>query len=176
MFTDISVSRDLQDNFKATIGSKNQLATLGCDFSILVLTSGSWPLTPPTTNFNIPKELRPCESHFQNYYTKAFVGRKLHWLHQQSKGELKSAGFANKAVYTFQCSTYQMGILLLFNEKSRMNYVEIRESTQLVDDVLKGTLKTLLKVRVLLCDPKLTADNPKLTEKHRFAVNPNFKR
>ena len=69
-----------------------------------------------------------------------------------------------------------MGILLLFNEKSRLNYVDIRESTQLVDDVLKGTLKTLLKVRVLLCDPKLSADNPKLTEKHRFAVNPNFKR
>merc|ERR1712137_692841 len=173
MFTDISLSRDLQENFKTHI-SDNEIP-MSCDFSVLVLTSGAWPLTPPATNFDTPKELTQCQQQFQQYYAKKYVGRKLHWLHQQSKGELKSCGFANKAVYTFQCSTYQMGILLLFNEKSRMNYVEIRESTQLVDDVLKGTLKTLLKVRVLLCDPKLSADNPKLTESHRFAVNPNFK-
>lgn len=173
MFTDISVSRDLQDSFKAFLLKNN--VNLRCDFTILVLTSGSWPLTPPTTNFNTPKELIQVEQRFQQYYTKQFVGRKLHWLHQQSKGEIKAAGFTNKTIYTFQCSTYQMGILLLFNEKSRLNFIEIREATQLTDDVLKATLTTLLKVRVLLCDPKLTSQNPKLTEKHRFAVNPNFK-
>ena len=176
MFTDISVSRDLQDSFKNYL--EKESVSLGCDFSVLVLTSGAWPLTPPTTNFNIPAGLMECESHFQKYYTKQFVGRKLYWLHQQSKGELKSLTFASNKTqgYTFQCSTYQMGILLLFNDKSTINYVDIRESTQLTDEVLKATLKTLIKVRVLLCDPKITPENANLTEKHRFIVNPNFKR
>ena len=174
MFTDIFLSRDLGDNFK-TFVQENSLQ-LGCDFSVLVLTSGAWPLSTPTTSFNAPIELHTCEQEFQKYYTKKYQGRRLHWLHQQSKGELKAVGFANKSVYTFQCSTYQMGILLLFNDKSRLTFVGIRDATQLSDDVLKGTLKTLLKVRVLLCDPKLSAENPKLTDAHRFAVNPNFKR
>merc|ERR1712137_656371 len=175
MFTDISLSRDLQENFKSFV-EDNQLS-MECDFSVLVLTSGAWPLSSPTSNFNTPSELSTCEAHSHKYYTSQFVGRRLHWLHQQSKGELKSRAFpSNKQQgYTFQCSTYQMGILLLFNEKTKMNYTDIRESTQLTDDVLKSTLKTLLKVRILLCDPKLSAENPKLTDKHRFAVNPNFK-
>lgn len=174
MFTDIFLSRDLGDNFKTYVQDNG--FKLGCDFNVLVLTSGAWPLSTPTTSFTIPKALTNCEKVFQEYYTTKFVGRRLHWLHQQSKGELKADGFANKSIYTFQCSTYQMGILLLFNEKSRQNYIGIREATQLTDDVLKGTLKTLLKVRILLCDPKLSSQNPTLTESHRFAVNPNFKR
>jgi len=173
MFTDISLSRDLQENFKTHI-SDNEIP-MSCDFSVLVLTSGAWPLTPPATNFDTPKELTQCQQQFQQYYAKKYVGRKLHWLHQQSKGEIKALGFSNKATYTLQCSTYQMGILLLFNDRSRMNYVDIRDATQLTDEVLKSTLKTLLKVKLLACDPKLSAENPSLTEKHRFAVNPNFK-
>jgi len=175
MFTDISVSRDLQDNFRASLEAKQ--VNLECDFGVLVLTSGAWPLTLPTTNFTTPPELLECEKYFQEYYTKQFVGRRLHWLHQQSKGELKTRAFPSNKVqgYTFQCSTYQIGILLLFNDHSKLNYTDIRESTQLTDEVLKSTLKTLLKVRLLVCDPKLTPENPNLSEKHRFAVNPNFK-
>lgn len=176
MFTDISVSQIYRRILNYS--KKNHKVSLDCDFNVLVLTSGAWPLTLPTTDFNTPAELLLCESHFQSFYTEQFNGRKLHWLHQQSKGELKSRAFPSNKVqgYTFQCSTYQMGILLLFNENSKLTYTDIRETTQLTDEVLKSTLKTLLKVRILLCDPKLTPEAPNLTEKHRFAVNPNFKR
>ena len=49
MFTDMSVSKDLNNDFVLKQNNKSDL-----DFSMLVLCSGSWPLTAPTTQFNIP--------------------------------------------------------------------------------------------------------------------------
>lgn len=57
---------------------------------MLVLATGSWPLQPPATNFSIPKELQACEQLFQKFYQAQHSGRKLNWLHQLSKGELKT--------------------------------------------------------------------------------------
>jgi cullin 1 len=94
------------------------------DLSVLVLATGSWPLQPPSTNFLVPKELRLAEDMFYKFYqnqhqvgSNALLvqelfahavlfpqGRKLTWLHQLSKGEIK-ARFAGK-IFTFQASTY----------------------------------------------------------------------
>lgn len=175
MFTDMTVSRDLEEAFRER--NSGSEVTLGCDFSVLVLATGSWPLTAPTTGFEIPKALAVCEAEFKSFYCKKHSGRKLSWLHQHCKGELKCVEplGASKMLYTFQCSTYQMGVLLLFNESNLLRYADIKGKTQLTDGVLQNTLMTLLKVRLLLCDPKLTKEAPKLSEKHRFILNRNFK-
>ena len=52
MFTDMSVSKDLNNDFTA---KQNTRGSTDMDFSMLVLGSGSWPLTAPTTPFNIPE-------------------------------------------------------------------------------------------------------------------------
>ena len=51
MFTDMSVSKDLNNDFTA-MQSVRKTET---DFSMLVLCSGSWPLTAPLTPFNVPE-------------------------------------------------------------------------------------------------------------------------
>lgn len=175
MFTDITVSRDLDDLFKQYANVKK--VELHCEFSVLVLATGSWPLQPPTTDFSIPKELQECEAQYKAFYCSKHNGRKLSWLHQHSKGELKCIVpiGPNNMMHTFQCSTYQMGVLLLFNESNMLNYEEMKAKTQLSDPVLQSTLKTLLKVRLILCDPKVTKEAPKLTPSHRFIINRNFK-
>jgi len=103
-----------------------------------VLATGSWPLQPPTTNFSIPKELSVCEELFQKFYQSHHQGRKLNWLHQLSKGEIKARYGAR--IFTFQVSTYQMALLLQFNNYESASFDELQLATQLSDPVLKTTL------------------------------------
>jgi len=177
MFTDMSLSRDLLDRFKQHIEEKhleNQLG--GVDFSVLVLATGSWPLQPPSTNFSIPKELQSCEQLFQKFYQGQHSGRKLNWLHQLSKGEVRTRYLPSaKAGYTLQASTYQMGILLQFNNEGQdtITAEELQIATQLTDSSLKGTLLSLVKTKILDMDP---ADEESDIEKsHKFKLNKSFK-
>jgi len=172
MFTDMPLSRDLLDRFKSYCESKD--AVLGVDFSIFVLATGSWPLQPPNTNFSIPKEIQICEQLFQKFYHAQYSGRKLNWLHQLSKGELRTRYLpSNKAGYTLQASTYQMGILLLFNENDAITAEEMQISTQLTDAALKSTLLSLVKVQVLLCSTD--CENGEIEKTSKFRLNLAFK-
>ncbi|KAL6068140.1 Cullin 1 [Balamuthia mandrillaris] len=144
MFTDMSVSRDLLERFKNHLEESGQ--DVGVDFNVLVLATGSWPLQPPSTNFTIPKDLEVCEQLFVKFYQAQHSGRKLNWLHQLSKGELKSRYGKS---YTFVTSTYQMGVLLQFNSTDKMTTEELQIATQLTDSTLKNTLLSLIKTKVL---------------------------
>lgn len=183
MFTDMSLSRDLLEKFKAHLetqagsagGPADTAATLGnVDFSVLVLATGSWPLQPPSTNFSIPKELQACEQLFQKFYQAQHSGRKLNWLHQLSKGELRTRYLpAAKAGYTLQASTYQMGILLQFNTEDVMSTEDLQIATQLTDNVLKTTLLSLVKTKVLNMDPP--NEDEDIQKTHKFSLNKGFK-
>jgi len=171
MFTDMSLSRDMLERFKLWCEEKS--VNVGVDFSVLVLATGSWPLQPPSTNFMIPKELQTCEQMFQKFYQAQHSGRKLNWLHQLSKGELKTRFSAsNKTGFTLQASTYQMGILLQFNNEDSYTANDLQIITQLTDSTLKATLMTLVKTKVLNMDP---ADEEEIEKTHKFTVNKAFK-
>lgn len=169
MFTDMSLSRDLLERFKGYLESTAKTDLGGVDFSVLILATGSWPLQPPTTNFSIPKELSPAEELFQKFYQTAHQGRKLNWLHQLSKGELK-ARFGTK-IFTLQSSTYQMAILLQFNNYETASFDELQVASQLSEVALKNTLLSLVKTKVLVTDLK-TEDVQKTS---KFSVNKAFK-
>mmetsp|Transcript_12104 Transcript_12104/g.16723 ORF Transcript_12104/g.16723 Transcript_12104/m.16723 type:complete len:764 (+) Transcript_12104:138-2429(+) len=172
MFTDMSLSRDLLDRFKSHL--ENKSINVGVDFSVLVLATGSWPLQPPSTNFSIPKELQQCEQLFQKFYQEQYSGRKLNWLHQLSKGEVKTKYLpAAKAGYTLQTSTYQMGVLLQFNTTDSMTAEEIQIATQLTDSTLRSTLLSLVKAKVLNMDPD--DENSEIDKTHKFSLNKEFK-
>jgi len=55
MFTDITLSTDINEKFKEFCTSKGWDTKV--DFSVMVLTAGSWPLQTQSSNFNIPMEL-----------------------------------------------------------------------------------------------------------------------
>jgi len=170
MFTDIQVSKELVDRFNAANSSKVD----GVDFTVLVLATGSWPLQPPSTNFTIPKELSSCESLFTKFYTGEFSGRKLNWLHQLSKGEIKTRyTTTSRAGYTFQCSTYQMGVLLQFNDNSAesLSTEDIHVGTQLNEAMLRTTLLSLVKTKVLL----INTEDENITKASKFSLNKGFR-
>jgi cullin 1 len=105
---------------------------------------------------------------FQRFYQSKHSGRKLNWLYQISKGELKT-GYLTKASYTFQVSTYQMGILLLYNGPSTNSWEELLQATGMGDEQLAAQLTLLSKAKVLL--PSGTIGTPQST----YALNFDFK-
>ncbi|KAG5513172.1 hypothetical protein PMAC_001542 [Pneumocystis sp. 'macacae'] len=173
MFQDISVSRNLQESFKELLRQSLDSYNLSIDFYIIVLGTGFWPLQPPSTPFNIPNELINIYEKFQSFYQKKHNGRKLNWLFQLSKGELKANYLPNmKIAHIFQVSTYQMGILLAYNTSTSFSYEQLQNITALRKDILDASLNILVKAKVLLLfPPNMTVgDNDT-----RYDLNLDFK-
>lgn len=153
MFQDIGVSKDLNEQFRDHLAKSADVLDL--DFSIQVLSSGSWPFQQSCT-FSLPTEVRTRPvTHFQDpvpfirlswplsrilqlersvhrfttFYSSQHSGRKLNWLYQMSKGELVTNCFKNR--YTLQASTFQMAVLLQYNTCDTFTLQQLHESTQI---------------------------------------------
>ncbi|EFA06626.2 cullin-1 [Tribolium castaneum] len=147
MFQDIGVSKDLNEQFKSHLLKSNE--TLDIDFSIQVLSSGSWPFQQSFT-FGLPTELERSVHRFTNFYSGQHSGRKLNWLYNMSKGELHTNCFKNR--YTLQASTFQMAVLLQFNVSESWTIAQLEENTQIKTDFLIQVIQILLKAKLITCD------------------------
>lgn len=147
MFLDVGVSKDLNETFKKYIETKEQ--SLNIDFYMMVLSSGSWPFQqcPPLT---LPTELEKSYQRFTEFYSSQHSGRKLSWLYSMSKGELVTSCYKNK--YTLQASTFQIAILLLFNEKTEYLVKDICDLTQIKMETLVQVLAVLFKAKFLVSE------------------------
>lgn len=98
----------------------------GINLSIKVLQAGAWPLGPTqvTIPFAIPHEFEKAIRMFESFYHENFNGRKLTWLHYLCQGELKLSYLKKPYIITMQ--TYQMAILLLFENVDVMTCKEIQ--------------------------------------------------
>jgi cullin 1 len=169
MFQDMQISKDLNSGFKDHI---SQIEGSMLDSSYSILGTGFWPLNAPTTTFNPPAEIQADCDKFTRYYKNKHEGRKLTWLWQLCKGEVKT-GYcrSSKTPFTFQVSVYQMAILLLFNDGDKHTYEEIAEATQLNSEALDPALGIIIKAKVLTMSPEGDKVGPGKT----FHLNYDFK-
>ncbi|KAE8355037.1 Cullin [Aspergillus coremiiformis] len=174
MFQDIQISKDLNASYKdwqdKVLDDDDRKKLVDAHFQILG--TGFWPLQAPSTDFLAPPEIVKTAERFQNFYFDKHNGRKLTWLWQLCKGEIKTNYIkSTKVPYTFQVSTFQMGILLLFNENDTLTYEDIQKATSLAPEILEPNLGILLKAKVLLISPEGSKPGPGTS----FTLNYNFR-
>jgi len=171
MFQDMQISKDLNDAYKTWLEAKPDGGT-GVDFSCQVLGTSFWPLNPPGTPFNIPEVIVQTYSRFVEFYNEKHTGRKLTWLWHLCKGDLKANYCKNaKVPYTFQVSTYQMAILLLFNDQTTVSYDDIEKIVGLTREYLDPSLGVFLKAKVLTISPSGSKVGPGT----QLTLNSDFK-
>ncbi|GFY78728.1 cullin-2 [Trichonephila inaurata madagascariensis] len=166
MFTDISVSSDLNSRFMQYLRDQN--TELGINFSISVLQAGAWPLGQTAISpFAIPQELEKSVQNFEDFYSSRFNGRKLTWLHHLCNAELKLCYL--KKSYIVTMSTYQMAILLLYETADEVAYPEILENTKLSDEQLTKQIQSLLESKLLVA-----SDSEKPIDSGSFVLNKEY--
>ncbi|CAK9101449.1 Cullin-3 (CUL-3) (Cullin-C) [Durusdinium trenchii] len=190
MFQDMKLSEDIMKQYKNSfaspslsrgsragpgVGSAVSSASSSIDMKVSVLTSGFWPGSPmnPCT---LPPEVQECISRFETFYLAKHTGRKLTWQPQYGAADLKAQ--MPKTKHELSVSTYQMCILMLFNQQPTWTYQDIRLRTNIpvepVDE-LKRHLQSLYvnpKAKILV---KLGDGEKKEPEENdQFMVNPQF--
>ncbi|KAH8104831.1 Cullin-domain-containing protein [Cristinia sonorae] len=160
MFTDMSLSKDLTDQFKERMQQNHDDNDI--NFSIMVLGTNFWPLTAQGGDFVIPADILPVYDRFSKYYQQKHSGRKLTWLWNYSKNELRTNYLNQK--YILMTSSWQMAVLLQYNDNDTLSLEEIFAATNIQKDILKQVLALLVKAKILINE-----------ETDQYDLNPNFK-
>ncbi|KAJ7834545.1 Cullin [Mycena olivaceomarginata] len=150
MFTDVSLSKDLTNSFTERMAQNHD--DIDIPFSVMVLGTNFWPLTPPTHDLLLPPELLPTFELFTREYQIKHDARKLTWLHNYSKTELQT-NYTNQK-YILKTSAYQAAVLLQYNRNDTLSLQELQEATKISADFLEQVLALLVKAKVLVNEEK----------------------
>ncbi|XP_022733424.1 cullin-3A-like [Durio zibethinus] len=167
MFTDMKTSQDTTQGFYA---SHPELAD-GPTLVVQVLTTGSWP-TQPSITCNLPAEVSALCEKFRSYYLGTHTGRRLSWHTNMGTADIKAI-FGKGQKHELNVSTYQMCVLMLFNNADRLSYKEIEQATGIPASDLKRCLQSMACVKgknVLRKEP-MSKD---IGEDDAFFVNDKF--
>lgn len=169
MFNDMRISRDIRDAYKTY--KRTQAQTQGdettskpVDIEVDVLTAGHWP-TQNSPDCNLPKPIQGAIDHFTEFYLKKHSARKLSW--QSSTGSVEIQATFSNSSYRLCVSTYQMCIIMLFNDSNMLTLGQIRSETNIPDMELRRHL-------ISLCTPKYRILKKGSKGKHISGDNDTF--
>lgn len=149
MFNDMRISRDTRESyktFKRDQANDGKVEKGAVDIDVDVLTTGYWP-NAKVPICTLPESVQAGCQHFESFYLEKHTGRKLAWQTSTGTAEIKATYHGGKS-YVFILSTYQMCILMQFNNGvSKLTLKEIAERTNIPDLELRRHL-------ISLCTPK----------------------
>lgn len=155
MFNDMRISRDMQDlyrSYKRNQDSQQAGETSAgkpIDIEVDVLTNGYWP-SQNVPSCTLPGQVQDAIDRYTKFYLEKHTGRKLSWQTSAGAAELRAtfgSGPDNYQRHELCVSTYQMCILLLFNDTDTLTLGQIRSKTHVPDQELRRHL-------ISLCTPK----------------------
>eukprot|EP01097_Dermamoeba_algensis_P005433 TRINITY_DN3455_c0_g1_i1.p1 TRINITY_DN3455_c0_g1~~TRINITY_DN3455_c0_g1_i1.p1 ORF type:complete len:640 (-),score=159.80 TRINITY_DN3455_c0_g1_i1:66-1985(-) len=176
MLNDINNMSELNEKF-TTFLTNNKKETV--DFSVMVLTSGSWPMPSQPPPFITPPELEECTKLFEEFYVKSHQGRKLTWFHNLSKGEVDITVEGWKR-HKLHASSHQISILLLFNSSTLLSFSDILKIIGMKENDLKRNLMSLVEAKLIQIQDATSGvieSSPSLssiTSSSNFLLNPSF--
>ncbi|CAN1321590.1 CUL3A [Linum perenne] len=167
MFTDMKTSQDTMHGFYSSHPELGEGPTL----VVQVLTTGSWP-TQPSITCNLPSEMSALCEKFRSYYLGTHTGRRLSWQTNMGNADIK-ATFGKGQKHELNVSTYQMCVLMLFNNADRLTYKEIEQATEIPAPELKRCLQSMacVKGKNILRKEPMSRD---IGEEDTFFVNDKF--
>ncbi|XP_068140665.1 cullin-3-A isoform X1 [Drosophila tropicalis] len=168
MFKDMSVSNTIMDEFKSFVNNNN-LSLGGVELTVRILTTGFWPTQTATPNCNIPSAPREAFEIFKNFYLNKHSGRQLTLQPQMGTAYINAVFYGRKPAnesekdkdapsssssggtagptttrkHILQVSTYQMCVLLLFNNRDILTYDDIHQETDIPERELVRALQSL---------------------------------
>eukprot|EP01105_Mastigella_eilhardi_P010313 TRINITY_DN2407_c0_g2_i1.p1 TRINITY_DN2407_c0_g2~~TRINITY_DN2407_c0_g2_i1.p1 ORF type:complete len:748 (+),score=248.08 TRINITY_DN2407_c0_g2_i1:140-2383(+) len=172
MFQDMKVSADTMDGYKSWI-SQDAGSAPTVDLAVQVLTTGFWP-TQSTQCCQLPTELLTACELFERYYMANRNGRKLTWQANMGNADVKAVLGSKK--HELSVSTFQMVVLLHFNDTTKLTFHELQENLKISIPDLKRALFALTcgKAKILAKQPP--GEKPdQFKETDIFFVNPKFK-
>lgn len=182
MFNDMKLSEDTTRLFRAKV-EKEKIDMKGVDFSVSVLTTMSWPISPKDPSVSgadkgksdviLPLPAIHCRTQFEQYYYAKHDGRRLTWQTSLGTAEMRARfGGGTRTVDLCSVPAYAMCILMLFNKRDSMTCKEIMEATEIPEKELARHLQSLslAKYRVLTKEPK----GKEVTESDKFSFNDRF--
>jgi cullin 1 len=125
-------------------------ADMNITFSVMILGTNFWLLSPPKDSFIVPTDIRLPYDRFQKFYQRTHRDRKLRWLWNYSKSELLTTYLNRK--YIFMTSAYQMAVLLQYNDTDTLSLDELVTATNVGRDLLPQVLQPLVKSRILISE------------------------
>ena len=142
------MSKDLTDQFKERMEQNHTDNDI--NFSIMVLGTNCWPSSPTPHEFVIPQEITVTFERFTRYYQTKHSGRKLTWLWNYCKNELRTNYLNQK--YILMTSTYQMAVLVQYNKQDTISLEELVAATGIPKDLISQVLGILVKAKILVND------------------------
>jgi len=200
MFNDMRISKDTMSSFKAnrrgafspvqggaTPNSQSATPNSRCaapntpgaspgagpkpiDIDVDVLTTGYWP-TQNDPTCQLPDSIESAISNFEAFYFKKHTGRKLAWKTCEGSCEMK-ATFGGGRRHDLIVSTYQMCILMLFNESETITLSDIRSKTNIPEAELRRHLISLCTSRHKILKKK--SKGKAITEDDSFTLNNDY--
>eukprot|EP01094_Clydonella_sp_ATCC50884_P028172 TRINITY_DN8371_c0_g1_i2.p1 TRINITY_DN8371_c0_g1~~TRINITY_DN8371_c0_g1_i2.p1 ORF type:complete len:738 (+),score=239.95 TRINITY_DN8371_c0_g1_i2:74-2287(+) len=173
MFNDIRQSTNTMENFRAHLESSTGVSTAaealyGIELNVQVLTTGFWP-TQSVSPCTFPPSVHHCVEVFTKYYLSKYSGRCLTFQPNMGTAELKMQ--LGKAKHEVSVSTYQMCILMLFNESTSFSYGELLSRTGIPGSEMERQLISLARYRLILKEPRTRV----FKDTDVISLNMNFK-
>ncbi len=138
MFTDMRISQDAVDNYRAAMNQRKKTTKTGLlknteefELDAFVLTQGYWP-NSCANMCTLPEPVQlKCEE-FEEVYLERHTGRKLQWQPNMGTAVIR-LNLSCGRWHELHVSTYQMCILMLLNSNDELSFSAISKSVNISD-------------------------------------------
>ena len=153
MFMDQRASLMHDEAFAAWDGRQVQpdcAARKTTGFSVMILTTGSWPLSqvPALPNVKLAPELCHSMHEFGSFYQAKYSGRRLQWADHLARADVSTSYL--KRPYEFQVGVLQLAMLELFNSSNALRLSDIKAGLGMADGDVRRVLLSLLRPKILI--------------------------